>query len=148
MSRATLKRSLGEAGAFFDDSHGEDNLYAVLAALASNGPSLDVKEAVATTGIKASKVIDSPTKIGTLYTNIGTTGTALQTDVRVLLNGTPITGSTLTTDNTEADGTAKGIALDQELEAGDLVEIEFFAVATNNANVAASLKFQPVTVEV
>lgn len=147
MSRATLKRSLGEGGAFIDDSHGEDNLYAVLAALASNGPSIDAKEATPTIGIKASKVVDAPTKIGTLYTNIGTTGTALQTDVRVRVNGSLITG-TLTTDNAEADGTSKGLAYDYELEAGDLVEIDFTAVATNAANVAASLKLQPVTVQV
>jgi len=147
MSRATLKRSLGEGGAFIDDSHGEDNLYAILAALASNGPSLDVKEAVPTTGIKASKVVDAPSRIGTLYTNIGTSGTAGQTDVRVRVNGTLITG-TLTTDTAEADGTAKGLAYDQELEAGDLVEIDFTAVATDAANVAASLKLQPVKVEV
>lgn len=147
MSRATLKRSLGEGGAFIDDSNGQDNLYAILAALASNGPSLDVKEAAPTTGIKASKVVDVPTRIGTLYTNIGTCGSALQTDVRVRVNGTLITG-TLTTDNAEADGTSKGLAYDYELEAGDLVEIDFTAVATGAANVAASLKLQPVTVEV
>lgn len=147
MSRATLKRSLGEGGAFIGDSHGEDNLYAVLAALASNGPSIDVKEATPTTGIKASKVVDTPTKLGTLYTNIGTTGTGGQTDVRVRVNGSLITG-TLTTDNAEADGTSKGLAYDVDLAAGDLVEIDFTAVATGAANVAASLKLQPVTVEV
>jgi hypothetical protein len=146
MSRATLKRSLGEAGAFFDDSHGEDNLLAVLTSMANVGESLSVKEASPSTGIKASMVMDGASRIGTLYTKIGTTGTALQTDVRVRVNGTLITG-TLSTLNTEADGTYKGLAYNYNLAAGDLVEIDFTAVATGAANVAATLRMKPVTVE-
>lgn len=146
MSRATLKRSLGEAGAFFDDSHGEDNLLAVLTALANAGESLSAKEASPSTGIKASMVMDRSSRIASLYSNIGTTGTAGQTDVRVRVNGSLITG-TLSTLNTEADGTYKGLAYDYDLEAGDLVEIDFTAVATGAANVAATLRMKPVTVE-
>lgn len=148
MSRATLKRSLGEAGAFFDDSHGEDNLYAVLLALASNGPSIDTKVASpAGTGVILSKLVDVPSKIGTLYTYVGTTGSSGQTDIRVRVNGTLIAG-TITFDNTEAGGLKKALAYDYELEAGDLVEVDLTAIATAVADVAASLKFQPVTVEV
>ena len=36
MANVTLKRSIGDAGAGIDESHGEDRLYDVLAALAGN----------------------------------------------------------------------------------------------------------------
>lgn len=146
MSRANLKKSLGEGGAFIGDSHGEDRLLDVLTALANGGDSISAKQAVATTGIKASMVVDSPSRIGTLYVNVGTTGDGNQTDVDVLVNG--VSKGQIIIDNTEADGFKQGLAVNVDVEAGDLVEIDFTAVATNNANVAATVRMKPVTVEV
>ena len=148
MSRATLKKSLGEGGAFIDDSHGEDNLIAILTALANSGDSLSVKEAVATTGIKASMVMDVASRIGTLFVNVGTTGTAGQTDVEVRVDGAIVADSKVSVLNTDADGTALGVEVNEDVEVGALVEIDFTAVASNNANVTATLRVKPITVEV
>jgi len=145
MSRATLKRSLGDGGAFISDEHGDDNLLAVLTALASMGEPLSIKEASPSTGIKASMVADVSSKIGTLYVNVGTTGTANSTTVQVLVNGSSV--GSLSVSNTEADGTKKGLAVDQNISAGDLIEINFSAVATGAANVAATIRVKPITIE-
>lgn len=146
MSRATLKKSLGEAGAFFDDSHGENRLLDVLTAMANMGEPLSFKQAVATTGIKASLVADVKSRIGTLFVNVGTTGDSGQTDVDVLVNG--VSKGQIIVANTEADGFKEGLAVNVDVEAGDLIEIDFTAVAGNNANVAATVRLKPVTVEV
>lgn len=145
MSRATLKRSLGEGGAFIDDSHGEDNLLDVLTALANMGEVISAKEASPTTGIKASLVADSPSRIGNIYAVVGTTGTAGQTDVSVLVDGVSV--ATLSILYSEDDGTAKGSSVDYDVEAGALIEIQFSAVATGAADVAATLRMKPVTIE-
>jgi hypothetical protein len=146
MSRATLKRSLGEAGAFFDDSNGADNLMKVLQALASSGEALTYFQATPTTGVKASVLADSPTYLSTLYIKAGTAGTASATTVAVLING--VSKATLTIDNAEADGTAKGVAVNLPLEAGDEVTLSVTAAATGVANLSATARLKPIAVEV
>lgn len=143
-----MKASLGEAGAFFDESSGYDNLFKILQAIASaGGPPLSVKTVSPTTGIKASLVCDVKTRLGTLYVKVGTTGSAGATTVQVLKNGVALT-DVVTVDNAEADGVYKGIAFDDEqCDSGDLIEINFSAVATSAANVTATLRFAPVLVE-
>lgn len=146
MSRATLKASLGEGGAFLDDSNGDDNLHAVLAALAaSSGETIGYSQASPTTGIKGSLLCDSPTKLSNIYVKVGTTGSGLQTDFDVNVNGVQV--AQLTVSNTEADGVSKGLSIDLDLEAGDLVELEVTAVATAVADASATVRLKPVTVE-
>lgn len=146
MSRATLKRSLGEGGAFIDDSHGDTNLYGVLQALcASSGEAITYTQAVPTTGVKNSILADSPTTLSTLYIKAGTAGTAGASTVAVLVNG--VSKGSLTIDNAEADGTSKGLAIDLAIEAGDEVAISVTAVATGVANLSATVRLKPVTVE-
>lgn len=145
MSRATLKKSLGEGGAFIGDSHGEDNLLAVLTSLSNAGEVISFKQATPTTGIKASLVADVASRIGTLYVNVATTGTAGQTDVDVLLNG--VSQGQIVIDNTESDSFKAGLAINIDVAAGDLVELDFTDVATNAANVAATVRMKPITVE-
>lgn len=146
MSRAILKRSLGEAGAFIDDSNGDTNLHAVLAALcASSGEALAYTQATPTTGVKETILADSPTTLSTLYVKAGTAGTAGASTVAVLVNG--VSKGTLTIDNAEADGTAKGLSLNLPIEAGDEVSISVTAVATGAANLSATARLKPVTVE-
>lgn len=146
MSRATLKRSIGEAGAFFDDSHGEDNLLAVLTALASSsGETIGYSQATPATGVKGALLADSKSKLSNIYVKVGTTGDANSTDFDVNVNGVQV--GQLTVDNTEADGTSKGLALNVDLEPGDLVELEVTAVATNAADASATVRLKPVTVE-
>lgn len=146
MSRATLKRSLGEAGAFIDDSHGENNLLAVLQALAaSSGEALTYTQATPTTGVKAAILADSATTLANVYVKVGTTGTAGTTTVAVLVNG--VSKATVDVANTEADGVSKGVAIDFPVEAGDLVELSVTAVATDAADLSATARLKPVTVE-
>lgn len=146
MSRATLKRSLGEAGAFFDSSHSQDNLLAVLQALAaSSGETIGYSQATPTTGIKGAILCDSPTRLANVYMKAGVAGTAGATTVAVLVNS--VSKATLTVDNAEADGTAKGLAINLALEAGDLVELSVTAVGTGATGLSATVRLKPVAVE-
>jgi hypothetical protein len=53
----------------------------------------------------------------------------------------------LSVGNAEVDGTAKGLAIDLELEAGDLVELSVTAVATGATGLSATVRLKPVAVE-
>lgn len=144
--RATLKRSLGEAAAFIDDSHGEDRLYEVLKALAGQGETLSGRQDAVTADVLASIIVDEETTLKSFRTVLGTTGSAGQTDVELKVNGSTV--ATLSTTNAEADGMSKaatGLPLD--LEAGDLVEIEVTAAPTAGANLTATARLGAVTVE-
>lgn len=146
MSRATLKRSLGEAGAFFDDSNGADNLMAVLQALAaSSGETIGYSQATPTTGIKGAVLADSPTMLANVYMKADVAGTAGTNTVAVLVNSVSI--ATLSIGNAEADGTAKGLAIDLAIEAGDLVELQVTAVGTGASGLSATVRLKPVAVE-
>jgi len=146
MSTATLKKSLGDGGAFICDSHGDDNLLDVLTALSNAGEVLTCKEASPTTGIKASLLTDVASRLGTLVIKAGTCGTANQTDVDVNIDG--VQAAQLSIDNADTDGTVVSEEIDVAVPASSLVEIEFTAVATGAANVTATLRLKPVTVEV
>lgn len=146
MSRATLKRSLGEAGAFFDESNGQDNLLAVLQALAaSSGETIGYSQATPTTGIKGALLCDSPTKLSNVYMKAVVAGTAGTSTVAVLVNSVSV--ATLSVGNAEADGTYKGLAIELDLEAGDLVELEVTAVGTGATGLSATVRLKPVDVE-
>lgn len=146
MSIATLKKTLGEGGAFFDDSSGEDNLYDVLKALAEGHSDLDAYQAAAATAVIASKIIDKPTRLHSFRLNVAVAGTAGQTDVDLVVNGDVI--ATLTVDNADADGTSvesEAAALPLDLAEGDLVQLEVSAAATDATGVTASCRISGVT---
>jgi hypothetical protein len=146
MSRATLKRSLGEAGAFFDASNGADKLLDVLQALAaSSGETIGYSQATPSTGIKGALLCDTPTMLSNVYMKAAVCGTAGTTSIKVNVNG--VQKATLSIGNAEADGTAKGLAIGLKLEAGDLVELEVSAVGTGATGLSATVRLKPVTVE-
>ena len=145
MSRATLKKSIGEAGAFFGDSHGEDNLLAVLTALASAGETIGYSQATPTASVKGALLCDVKSKLSNIYVKVGTCGTAGQTDFDVNVNGVQV--AQLSVDNAETDGISKGLAIDLDLDPGDLVELEVTAVATGVADASATVRIRPVTLE-
>lgn len=142
----TLKKDLGKAGAFLDESGPYDNLHDVLVAMAQGpiGAANAFQATIATATLNA-VIASGAGKITGLKTSVGTTGTAGDTTVQVHLNG--VSQGELTTSNTEADGTAKSLDLDVDLVEGDLVEIVVSAAPTAGADLAASVKLQPVIVE-
>lgn len=143
----TLKRDLGKAGAFLGDQSGpHDGLPEVLRALCI-GPegSLNGRQDTIATGTLAGTIVNGPGKLTGLRTSVGTTGTAGNTAVGVNVGG--VSKGTLTTANTEADGTKKSLELDVDLVAGDLVELVETEAPTGGANLTASASFQPVTIE-
>jgi len=146
--RTTLKKSLGEAAAFIDDSHGEPRLLKVLKSLAKAGENLNAEQATIATAVIGRMVVAEPTSLANLWTHIGTTGTSGSTTVQARINGAG-QGDGVTTTNAESDGTAKGEVFDPplELEPGDLVEIEVTAAPGSGAQLTAALRLQPVTLE-
>lgn len=143
----TLKRDLGKAGAFLGDQSGPyDGLPEVLRALCV-GPegSLNGRQDTIAAGTLAGTLVNGPGKITGLRTSVGTTGTAGDTVVGVNVGG--VSKGTLTTANTEADGTKKSAVLDVDVVAGDLVELVVSTVPTGGADLTASVSFQPVTIE-
>lgn len=146
MTTKTLKQLMGTGGAGFDDSMGFDNLYDVLKAMAEGLSEMATayQDTVATATI-GGMVVNSACKLTNLRTSVGTTGTAGATTVQAHLNG--VSQGELTTDNTDADGTAKSLALDVDLVAGDLVELVVSAAPTGGTDLVASARAQPITVE-
>ena len=151
MSTAILKRSLGDAGAAIDESHGAPSiLRQVLTALANLiPPFLSAAQATVATGVQATACIDQAGDYDiVLRTDIGTTGTAGSTTVKAQQNGSDITNATTTTANTEADGTSKrGAATSVTLAAGDIITINVTAAPTGGANGTYSLYLKPVHIE-
>lgn len=141
---ATLKKTLGDAGAFLADDHGDDNLHAVLKAMAEEGAALNAYQATVATAIIGGHVVDKPSKLRNFRIDVGTTGTAGSTVVEVNVNGTQ--KGELTVDNADADGTGKSVDLDVDLVAGDVVTIEVTTAPTAGANLVATARMRPVTV--
>jgi hypothetical protein len=141
-----LKRTLGEAGAGLDDSNGADRLLDVLQALAaSSGETIGYSQATPSTGIKGCVLCDSPSLLANVYMKADVAGTAGTTTVAVLVNN--VSKATLSIDNAEADGTAKGLAIGLKVEAGDKVELSVTAVGTAATGLSATVRLKPVTVE-
>lgn len=140
----TLKKDLGKAGAFLGDESGgyvDQRLYDVLKELALGaGMDLDGFQATIATATIAAKVMKRAGILKGLRTAVGTTGTAGATTVQVHVNGSAVTGAELTTDNTDADGIKKSVALSTvvAVAAGDLVELVVSAAPTAGADLSAS----------
>jgi len=152
--RAILKRSLGEGGSFIGDSHGDDNLYDVLKALALAAcESVDVLQATPSAAVIASKLIKEPTRLSGFGISLGTTGTVSgTTTVIVNKNGTPLVGVTLSIAYTEDDGTSKFLSADDfgdiDFDQGDILTIETtVATSTGPANLLATAELNPIKVE-
>ena len=146
MSTATLKRLLGEGGAGIDDSMGFDNLYDVLKALAeSAGDVINAYQATIATATIGGAVIHTANKLVSLRTSVGTCGTANSTTVQVHVNG--VSKGELTTAHDETDGTKKSLELDVDLAVGDLVELVVSAAPTAGADLVATARALPITVE-
>lgn len=143
---ATLKKYMGTGGAGLDDSIGYDNLHDVLKALAeSSGEHVNAYQATIATATIGAMVMHKAATLTSLRTAIATCGTAGSTTVQVHVNG--VSKGELTTANDETDGTKKAKALSVALVAGDLVEIVVSAAPTGGADLNASVKTYPVTVE-
>ena len=141
-----LKKSLGDAGAFVDDSSGKDNLYDVLKALAqSGGQSLSAQQATIATATIGGLVAYGETQLQSLAIAVGTTGTAGSTTVQAHVNG--VSQGELTVANTEANGIAKTLVLAVDLVAGDLVELVVSAAPTGGADLTATARMSGVVVE-
>lgn len=149
MSRATLKKILGEANAFFDESNGQPSiLREVLTALAEDGVQHSVYQATIATATLFSMIVDKATTLRNFRIAVADTGSATQSDVEVQLNGTTVTGTALSIVNTEADAIQKDSGeLDVDLAVGDLVEIVVTAAPTSGVGLTASMRLGGVEVE-
>ena len=146
MTTKTLKQLMGTGGAGLDDSMGYDNLYDVLKALAAGLSEMATAyQATVATATIGGMLANSSCKLTSLRTSVGTCGTAGDTTVQVHLNG--VSQGELTTGNAEDDGTKKALTLDVDLVAGDLVELVVSAAPTAGADLVASARAQPITVE-
>jgi len=143
---ATLKKSLGEAGAFFDESNARDSrLYDVLKEMAYDGSPLSAYQATIAVAVIAGLVVRHACKLRELKIAVGTTGTADSTTVAVLVNG--VSKGSLTIANTEADGTVKSLDLDVALVENDVVTLSVTAAPTAGAALSATAHMAGVTVE-
>lgn len=143
----TLKKDLGKAGAYLGDQSGpNDSLPDVLRAICA-GPvgSLSAYQATVATATLASMVAPSSGRLNNLRTAVATCGSAGATTVQVQVNGT--SKGELTTDNADADGIKKSVAIDQAIVAGDLIQIVVTAAPTGGVGLTATTTLQPVTIE-
>ncbi len=143
---ATLRKDLGEAGAFLGDKlvglKGH-NLRDVLVEMILGPKDLNGKQDTIATGTIAAMLVKRPGFLNGLRTSVGTTGTADSTTLQVHVNG--VSKGELTTANTEADGTKKALALSTPLAlaVGDLVELVVSAAPTAGADLAATAEIGP-----
>jgi hypothetical protein len=101
------------------------------------------------TGIIKRQIVPRRAAIKAMRVNIGTTGTAGQTDTRVLVNGTPVADTTVTILNTATDGGSRqaGPLSPFVVESGDIVEVEVTAAATGAADLTAQVILAEVVQE-
>lgn len=145
---AVLKRSLGEAGAFIDESNGRPSrLYEVLAALAEGSVSAKGFQAVIATAVLDQFIAPTAMRLQAFLTNAGTTGSAGSTVVNVDVDGTDV--ATLTTLNTDADGITKTADLSTpvDIAAGSVVKLEVTTAPTAGADLTATAMFSGLQVE-
>ena len=150
---AILAKDLGKAGAFLGDESGPYTsklLRSVLLELAmGGGGNLDAHQATIAAATIGGKLITRASKLVGLRTSVEVTGSADDTIVQVHVNGSAVTGAELTTDNADADGIKKSVAITEvALVAGDLVELVVSAAPTAGTGLDASAEILPdITVE-
>ncbi len=151
MTAPVLKKSLGEAGAFFDDSHGDDNLLGVMTAIVRAGVPLSAFASGAiSTGVKATMIASFDGVIGNFTANVAVTGTSAATTVQVRKNGVAL-DTTITVDNTDADGTVATEDLSGDDEAafvvGDIIDINVSAAPGSGTGLGATVSLQQASVQ-
>lgn len=149
MTTKILNKALGEAGAGMSSDHGNDTLYDVLKAMIDGQPPhLSARVATPTVAEAAHYVVDMAGDYDvSLIIDIGTAGTAGQTDVEVTVNGTAVAGTELTIDNADDDGSHERAAVENvTLAEGDIVAIDVTAVATGVAALTAACHLRPARV--
>jgi hypothetical protein len=150
---ATLRKDLGQAGAFLGDQSGgyaNQSLRDVLVEVVKGPRDLNAHQDTIAVATIAGMLVKRAGKLTGLRTSVGTTGTADSTTVQVHKNGVAVTGAEATTANTEADGTKKAVALTTPvaLAAGDLVELVVSAAPTAGAALDATAEIEPdITIE-
>lgn len=145
---AVLKKSLGEAGAWIDESNGRPSrLYENLAALAEGSVNLTGDQASPSVAALTSFVAAKAMRLQSLALNMGTAGSAGQTDVAVDVDGTDV--ATATVDNADADGSTKlaDLSIPVDIDAGSVVKLEVTVIPTGGANLTATAAFSALQVE-
>ena len=153
MTAPVLKRSLGEAGAAIDESHGAPSrLYDVMKALLKAGVPLQAAQAGAiSAGVKARTVAQFDGVIGDIGVRVGVCGTAGSTTVVVNKNGTPLATAPAAIANTDPDPTSVSKDLSGDAAAafvkGDVIDIEVTAAGTGATDLDATLHLRPASIE-
>lgn len=153
MTAPTLKKTLGEAGAWLADDHGESNLYDLALAAVKYGSALTVRQATIATGVVFAYVAQFDGVIGNLSMVVGTTGTSGSTTVVVNKNGTALATAPASIANTDADGTGNSTDLSGDAAAafvaGDVIELEVTAApgTSSGANLDLALHLRPASVQ-
>jgi hypothetical protein len=147
---ATLRKDLGEAGAFLGDKmvglKGQSLRDVILELAEGAGGDLSATQATIAVASLAAKLMKRAGKITGLRCLVATTGTADSTVVNVRKNGTVV--GTLTVANTEADGTKKSTSLNVAVAENDLVSLDVSAAPTAGAGLVCTADIEPdITVE-
>lgn len=151
MTAPVLKKSLGEGGAFIGDSHGDDNLLAVLTNMVKAGTPLAVRQATIATGILIRMVMQFDGVIGDLGLTVGTTGTGGSTQVVINKGGTVLATTPAAVANTDADGISSSTDLSTDPAAafvkGDIIDIEVTVAPTAGADLDVALHLRPASIQ-
>ncbi len=145
---AVLKKSLGEAGAFIDESNGRPSrLHESLEALAEGSMDLTGDQGSPSVATLATFVAGKAMRLQSLALNMGTAGTGGQTDVAVDVDGADV--ATATVDNADADGSTAlaDLSTPVDVAAGAVVKLEVTAIPTGGANLVATAMFSGLQVE-
>ena len=148
MTTAVLKKSLGEAGAFIDESSGRPSrLLEVLTAMVEGlAERLTGAQSTPATAVLSSVLADKALDMdASIQLNMGTTGTSGAATAELKVAGAIVASATV--DNTDADGTTNSGTGTVSVKAGDLVELEVTAIPGSGADLVATGRLRPVTVE-
>lgn len=142
---ATLKTSLGEAGAFVDDSHGDDNLYDMMVALAEGPNALTAHQATVAAAVLTGMVAYKAFKLKSFSVALAVCGTAGSTIVEINHNGTAVGSVTIAHD--DADGTVSHVDLDVDVAVGDTLEIEVDTAPTAGSGLNVTATLSPLVLQ-
>lgn len=151
MTAPVLSSSLGEGGAFIGDSHGNDNLLAILTNIVKAGAPLAVRQATIATAILIRQVAQFDGVIGDIGLHATVCGTAGSTVVKVNKNGTALATFPTAIEHDDADGTSSSTDLSGDAEAafvaGDIIDIEVTTAPTAGENLDVVLHLRPASIQ-
>jgi hypothetical protein len=148
MSRAILKRGLGEGGAFSDTFGGYPgaSLYEVLKAALRTGQMLTVRQATIATGVITKMVATQPMVLRDVGVHVEVAGSAGSTVVEIRKNG--VAQNTITVANTASDPSTQLVNnLALELAAGDVLDFNVATAPTGGTGLVVTANFAPVDIE-